>query len=57
MPVTLGYLLLGAAGITDVAGFAITASTAAIVGNITLAGSATALRDLLKGLDRVACST
>lgn len=42
MPETIGFLILSAAGVTDIAGFAITASTASIVGNVALASAAIA---------------
>jgi hypothetical protein len=40
MPITLGFLLLEAAGVTEIAGFAVTAGTASIVGNVALATAA-----------------
>jgi hypothetical protein len=47
MPVALGFLILDAAGVSTIGGFAVTASTAAIVGNIPLAGNATEIRRVI----------
>lgn len=43
MPETIGFLLLSAAGVTEIAGFTVTAGTAAIVGNVALASGAVGL--------------
>jgi hypothetical protein len=40
MPTAVGFLILNAAGIAEIAGFAITAESAAVVGNVALASAA-----------------
>src|SRR4051794_23644419 len=40
MPETIGALVLSAIGVTEIAGFTVTASTFAIVGNVVLAATA-----------------
>lgn len=54
MPETIGFLLLSAAGVTEIAGFTVTASTAAIIGNVALATAAIGANLALNALNQPA---